>query len=227
MTDSSSKDAIAKQRIITHMNADHQDSLVRYLEYYCHVSSYSARSARLEDISFNSLTLKSSPNGGSIYTIPIDPPMISWSEARERVVAMDAEAVAGLERSNITVKKYKRPKGFKALVFVAAACSFVVFSKRSNFQPGSLFYDAVLRHVPAFAEWCYKIQPMVIYPMIVIHSGEAAYMVQSRLDKHTVPRFSKLWWKWVLSTFVEGFGAFVRFDQIVKGEDERRAKVKH
>ena len=225
MADSSSKDAAAKQRIITHMNVDHQDSLVRYLEHFCHVSSYSARNARLEDISFNSMTIKSS--NGSIHTIPLDPQMAAWSEARERVVALDIESVSGLKRSNVTVKKYKSPKGFKALVFVAAGCTMVVFSKRSNFQPGSLFYDTILKHAPAFAQWCYKIQPKLIYPMVVIHAAEAAYMEKSRLEKHTVPRFSKLWWKWVLSTFVEGFGAFVRFDQIVKDEEEKKAKAKH
>ena len=29
------------------------------------------------------------------------------------------------------------------------------------------------------------------------------------------------------STFVEGTGAFVRFDALVKAEEERRAKAKH
>lgn len=225
MADQAAKDAASKQRIVTHMNADHQDSLIRYLEHFCNLSSYAARNAKLVDVTFDSLTILSSD--GSPHSISIKPSMNSWSEVRPRVVAMDAEAVAALGRSNITVKKYKRPKGFMAVVFVATACTFVLFSKRSNFQPGSFVYDSVMRHVPGFAKFCYKIQPMVIYPMVVLHSGEAIYMERSRLEKHTVPKFSKLWWKWLLSTFVEGVGAFVRFDRIVEIEEVKKANAKH
>ncbi|MCJ1227283.1 hypothetical protein MMC12_003938 [Toensbergia leucococca] len=225
MAEQTGKDEAAKLRIINHMNLDHQDSLVRYLEHFCNLSSFSARNAKLVDIAFDSLVITSNTN--SKYTIPIEPPMTSWPEARPRVVAMDSEAVAGLNRSSITVKKYKRPKGFMAVVFIASACTFVAFSKRSNFLPGSWLYDIILKHVPDFAQWCHKIQPLVIYPMLAIHGSETVYLEKSRLQKHNVPRFSKLWWKWVLSTFLEGFGAFVRIDRIVKEEEAKKAKAKH
>lgn len=224
MEDQSAKDAAAKQRIISHMNSEHRDSLRRYLEHYNRVSSFSARDAKLTDITFNSMIIQSS-NG--YCTVPIDPPLTSWSQARERVVAMDAEATAGLGRSNITVKKYKRPNGFMAVVFVAAACTFVVFSKRSNFEAGSFIYDSLLKHTPGFAKWCYKIQPLVIYPMLTIHGWEAYHMQKSRLQRHNVPFMSKLWWKWFLSTFIEGVGSFMRFDRIVKEEREKQEKAKH
>ncbi len=153
--------------------------------------------------------------------------MKSWSEARERMVAMDQVALRGLGRSDITVKKYKRPKGFLAVVFVAAGCTIVCFSRRSNFLPGSRLYDSVLRHVPSFARFCYDIQPFLLYPVLAIHVSEAVWMETTRLEKHNVPRFSKLWWKWVLSTFVEGVGAFIRLDRIVKEETEKKEKTKH
>ncbi|MCJ1259325.1 hypothetical protein MMC24_007162 [Lignoscripta atroalba] len=225
MEASSSKDAAAKQRIINHMNADHQDSLIRYLEHFCLLSSFSARNATLTDVTLGSLTIETS--SGSKHVITIRPAMGSWSEVRERVVAMDAEAVAGLHRSNVTVKKYKRPKGWMIAVFLASACTFVAFSMRSNFEPGSFLYDNVLKGTPRFARFCHTIQPLLIYPMLALHASEAAQMGRSRLRKHTVPMFSKLWWKWILSTFVEGVGAFIRFDRIVKEEEEKKAKVKH
>ena len=225
MADPKVKDVAAKQRIITHMNADHQDSLVRYLEHYCHLSSFSARNAKLEDISFASLTIASSQN--TQHVISIEPPMVAWAEARERVVAMDAEAVKGLKRSNITMKKYKEPSGLMAVVFIAAAISFALFSKRSNLEPGSFLYNHVLWYAPGFAKWCYKIQPLLIFLMVTIHGGEAVYMVTGRLKKHSVPRFGMLWWKWMLSTYIEGVGAFVRFDRIIKEEEEKKLKAKH
>ena len=225
MADSNTKDVAAKQRIITHMNADHQDSLVRYLEHFCHLSSFSARNAKLRDISFKSLTLVSSNNTSHI--IPIEPPMTTWAEARERVIAMDAEAVKGLKRSSITVKKYIKPSGVWAVIFIAAALTFAAFSKRSNFKSGSLLYDYLLQYAPGFAKWCYTIQPLLMFLMIPIHGGESIYMAAGRLKRHSVPKFSAVWWKWVSSTFIEGFGAFIRFDTIIKEEERKTAKAKH
>ena len=225
MAEARSKDAGPKERIIQHMNKDHQDSLIRYLEHYCHVSSYYARNAHLEDITFDSMTITS---GRSCrYIIPLDPPLPSWSEARPRVVAMDLESIEGLKRSNITVKKYKRPKGLWIVVPCLVAGTLVAFSKRSNFKPGSLLYDYLLKSVPDFAKFCHTIQPYLLPGVIMIHTTEAAHLACSRLDKHSVPRFSSLWWKWVISAFFEGVGAFRRLDRIVADEEDRKAKVKH
>ena len=227
MADKSSKgtDGAAKQRIITHMNNDHQDSLIRYLQYYARLSSFSARNAHLVDISFDDLTILSS--NGTPHTIPIKPAMTSWSEARPRVVAMDGEAVAGLGASNITVKNYKPPHGFMAVVFVACALSYISFCRRANFEPGSIFYDVLLKNAPSFARFCWKVQPLVFGFMVVVHSGEAVWMAKSRLEKHTVRMFSKVWWMWVLSCFVEGIGSFVRFDGCVREEKVKKEGMKH
>lgn len=225
MADSLSKDAAAKQRIISHMNKDHQDSLVRYLEHFCHISSYNARNARLQDIAFSAITISSSNN--SHHVININPPLESWSDARARTVAMDAEAVEGLNRSKITVKKYTRPKGLSIVVPIAVACTLAAFSLRSNFQPGSYLYDYLLESFPVFARFCYTIQPLLLPLVVGIHSAEAAHMASSRLEKHSVPMCTLLWWKWILNCFLEGFGSFVRFDGMVKKEDELRTKATH
>ncbi|MCJ1379672.1 hypothetical protein MMC17_002774 [Xylographa soralifera] len=225
MAEAQVKDAAAKERIIQHMNKDHQDSLIRYLEHYCHVSSYYARNAQLQDIAFHSMTITS---GRSCrYIIPLDPPLASWSEARSRVVAMDSESIDGLKRSKITVKKYKRPKGLWIVVPFLVAGTITAFSKRSNFEPGSFLYDYLLNSVPDFAKFCHTIQPYLLPGILMIHTTEAAHMASSRLDKHSVPRFSPLWWKWVISAFFEGIGAFRRLDRIVADEEDLKAKIKH
>ncbi len=224
MAEPAAEEAASKQRIINYMNNGHQDSLIRYLEHFCHLSSFSARHAQLVDVTFDCLTLKTS--GGTSFQIPIAPAMDSWADARSRVVAMDDEASASLKRSNITVKKYARPTGFMAIVFTAVVSTLAVYSKRSNFQAGSLPYDNVWVYTPGFAQWSCKIQPVILYMMIIIHASEAVYMILGRLRKHTVPTFSKLWWKWALSTFFEGVGAFIRFDGIVKEEENKKEKVK-
>jgi len=225
MADAQAKDAAAKERIIQHMNKDHQDSLIRYLEHYCHVSSYYARNAQLEDITFASMTIITGQS--CRYIIPLDPPLASWSEARLRVVAMDSESIDGLKRSKITVKKYKKPRGLWIVVPILVAGTLVAFSKRSNFEPGSILFDYLLKSVPDFAKFCHTIQPYLLPGVIAIHATEAAHMASSRLDKHSVPRFTLLWWKWVISAFFEGVGAFRRLDQIVADEEDLKAKIKH
>ena len=221
---SKSTDEAAKQRIITHMNNDHQDSLIRYLRYYAQLSSFSARNAHLADISFNNLTILSN---GTPHVIPIKPAMTSWSEARPRVVAMDGEAVAGLGASNITVKKYKPPSGFMTVVFVACALSYIAFSRPGNFEPGSFFYDTLLRKSPSFARFCRVVQPWILTFIITVYTAETLWLVKGRLEKHTVRMFSRVWWMWVLSCWVEGMGSGVRFDQCVREEMARREGMKH
>lgn len=153
--------------------------------------------------------------------------MSAWSEARTRLAELDAQAVEGLGRSDITVKKYASPRGFLAVVFALCSLTFVGFSRRSNFQPGSLLYDVLLRHVDVFARFCYTIQPILFYTMVVLHLGEAVYMARTRLRRHSVPTLSRLWWTWMLSTCVEGKGAFIRIDRIINEEKEKKASAKH
>jgi len=223
--DPTSAEERTKIRIITHMNTDHQDSLIRYLSHYAHLSSFSARNARLVSITFSHMIILSSSS--TPHTIPINPPLESWAEVRPRVVQMDAECTAALGRSSVTVKSYKPPRGFMTVVMVACALTFAAFCRRVNFVPGSLLYTALLRNVPRFADFCWTIQPLVIYPMALLHAAEATYMARSRLEKHTVRWGSRVWWTWVGSAFLEGWGSIVRFDEVVREEEERKAKLKH
>ncbi len=220
---SAAADSNAKQRIITHMNNDHQDSLVRYLEHFCHLSSSAARHAKLDDIAFDRLVV--STHGGSTHVIPIQPAMTSWSEARPRVVAMDSEAVAGLNRSNITVKKYLKPTGFWLLLSCLVVYVLIVFPRRENLLPGSWFYDNILVYTPRYARLCLALRGFSLLSIFTLHPLETLYMHTSKLRKHTVPTFSALWWKWVASTLLEGVGAIARFNRLV--EDERKRTKVH
>lgn len=137
--------------------------------------------------------------------------MESWRDARERLVKMDHEATAALPKSDITVKEYRPPKGFHAVVFVACLLTFTLYSRPQNCYPGSFVYDNVLKYVPAFARFSAKVRPWVLYPMLAVHIAEAVTMARTRLDKHTVPVLSRLWLTWTMSTFIEGVGSFHRY----------------
>ena len=226
---SADKDAAAQSRIITHMNADHSDSIIRYVRHYNGLSSFSARNARLTNITFTNLSISSSPYPFMEvnHMISLDPPLNSWAEARARLVEMDGDACKGLCCSNITVKRYAPPKGIMAVVFGTCLWTYITFSRRSHFLPGSLYHDYFFKFVPGLAKFCYTIQPLLIALMVAIHLVEVVHLAITRLDKHTVPMLSQLWWKWILSDFVEGYGALQRIDQIVGEERLKKERQKH
>lgn len=153
--------------------------------------------------------------------------MTSWSDARPRVVAMDAEAVAGLNRSNITVKKYTLPVGLMWLHIIFTLTVLIVLWRPENLHPGSSVYDHVLVHGPGFARFCLQVRWLVFFVVFTFHPAEALYMHTSRLRKHTVPTFSALWWMWMASCSVEGYTAFIRFNRIVAEEERKKADAKH
>ncbi|KAK8174114.1 hypothetical protein IWX90DRAFT_485010 [Phyllosticta citrichinensis] len=223
MADSQSQDAAAKQRILSHMNADHHDSVCRYLEHFCSVSSFKARAARLADISLESMTIAAA---GKHHTIPLNPPMKSWREARERLVKLDKDALEGLGRSDVTVKRYTRPRGLHALVFAVCILSFILVSRRANALPGSYIYDKVLSYAPAFAAFTATVQPVVLWGMVVGHLIESVVLAR-KLEKYNVPVLSGLWWQWITSCFIEGFGALQRVEALAREERLAKEKAKH
>lgn len=202
-----------KTAIINHMNADHQDSLSLYLQVYNKVPSSDTKSARLEDLSLTDLVITAA---GTRYSVPITPPMKSFSDARPRVVAMQKECLDRLGVSDIVVTEYRVPQGATAVVFALCVASYALFCRRSNFLPGSFVYDSMFSGVPAAAEFCYRIQPLLFPGLLGAHVLEAGLLAVKRLRRHRVPFLSGVWWAWVVSTVIEGFGAWQRFDGMVK-----------
>ncbi|KAL8906187.1 MAG: hypothetical protein Q9171_006370 [Xanthocarpia ochracea] len=230
--DHHSKEIAAEDRIITHMNANHQDSLIRYLRHTHRLSSFRARNAHLTSVSYSSLTISTSPTSTPnphTYLIPFDPPMTSYTEARTRLASLDAAATSALNVSPLTLKKYIRPRGFQAAIFILVIIFFLLFPRRANFLPGAYVYDLVSsnwRYGESVMWFCFIIQPVYITLVLSIHIVEMIYMERSRLRKYNVPRFGGLWWAWIASTFVEGWGAFVRVDKLMR-EKEKKAKAEH
>ena len=197
--------------IITQMRLTIHESnqVMRYLEHHCKQSSYASRNARLVDIDRSSMTISSSRDQS--HKIPIQPPISSTREARERLIEMDRDAMKALGRSDISVREYRAPRGFHAVVFWACVFTFALLFRRQNLLPGSWVHDAVLRYVPSFAHFLVVVRPWVFGGMVASHLTEATFMAWTRLRKHSVPFGSGLWWTWMLSTFIEGFGAFQRY----------------
>ncbi|KAL2007793.1 hypothetical protein VTN00DRAFT_7775 [Thermoascus crustaceus] len=216
--------AVTKKRIVDHMNTDHQTALEYFLQVYCRVAPGAAKGAQMEDISLSDMVITAKRTR---YSVPIDPPMQSLLDARHRIVDMYHHCLDRLGLSDITVTEYRAPRGFHAVIFALCLSTYVAFSRRGNFLPGSVFYDALgLARVPQFARFCYTIQPILLPLMVGIHVLEASLLAVKRLRPHRVPFLSGLWCTWMVSVFIEGFGAFQRFDAIVRREKDKKEQRK-
>lgn len=216
----SDKTSAMKQRVVTHMNADHQDSLKIFLEYYCKLPPHLISDAQLDDITLSHLIIRSKA-GRNI--IPLEPPMESWVQARERMVEMHHASYKGLGRSEITVTEYRPPKTASQISSLAALLvMYYVFSSRRNFQDGSMLHGMLLRHFPGFEQFGYKAQPYVVSVLLIAHIVETTSLVRTRLRRHGIPLGSSLWWKWTVSCFIDGVFSFQRFDGLVREIEEKK-----
>ena len=140
---------------------------------------------------------------------------------------MDAEARKALGQSDITIREYKSPRGFMWVVMIAVTLTTILFARRAHFERGSWVGDALAGLAPGFAEWAKGIRPWVWWPMVFVHAGEVWWMEKTRCKRYSVRVGSRVWWMWVVGTFFEGLANFIRFDEVVREEVERRDKMKH
>jgi len=61
--------------------------------------------------------------------------------------------------------------------------------------------------------------------IVAIHLVECVHLQRTRLRKHQVETFSKVWWLWMMTGSLEGFGVFKRFDKEV--EEVIKARKTH
>ncbi|PVI07257.1 integral membrane protein-like protein [Periconia macrospinosa] len=225
MASPEAQDVAAKQRIVNHMNADHSDSVRRYLEAFSGMGSYQVRNARMTDITLNDMKFDCC---GQQVTIPLDPPMKSYREARERAVQLDKDALRLLGRSDITITKYIPPWVHLGHLFNFTTCliTYGLFSRPSHFQPGSVPHDMLLHHVPKFTKFCLTIQPYLITIMAAIHAFETVLMVR-KLRRHSLTLFDGVFWAWCASAFVEGITAFQRLDTFIANKQSEKEAKKH
>jgi hypothetical protein len=205
-----------RQRIIKHLNRDHQPELSRYLEHFASLPRDTASSnPQLIDVSLDRLLIRA--GDGSDYSVPFVPPLSSWDEIRSRTVAMDAAARAALggPSSNITLTEYAPPQGFGAFVFGAVLFYFFSHATLPWVQPGTAAWSIVSTIFPGGPlryRWVVK---SIFWPVIMLHTAEAVIMDLTRLRKHGVSRGSRVWWLWVTNCWVEGITTFKRIDGVI------------
>ena len=200
--------------------------LFRSLRHYAKLSSSTASSPTLTDISLSQLVFRT--RDGNTHVIPFQPPMKSFSEARVRTVEMDRESRAALDLSSIRVTEFDLPYGaYQWGVISTIAFAFAVYFNLGLIVPGTFVYDTLLPYWPGGPSWFFWFVDKLPYIVFGIHAGEAAWLDQTRLRKYNVTRGSGLWWKWIGSAVAEGGGAILRFDAIVTRKKAEETKRQH
>ncbi|KAF8252476.1 hypothetical protein K440DRAFT_594945 [Wilcoxina mikolae CBS 423.85] len=235
MSSSASSDEVVIARVVAHMNNDHLDAIHDYAQYFARLPAPLASTATLSTLSLSKLTLTvtSAHGAQSTVNIPLNPPMKSFSESRERLVAMTIEAMEGLGRSRYKVQRWVPPGFVGSIVCAAVAFGYwsfwngdVQFAK-GGFVRETLFRGEMLGQVAdLLRKWSYHL----FWLVIAVHSLEVVLIHKTRLGKHGVETGSALWWKWALQTFAEGVGSVKRFDGEVrrlKREEEEKGGKKH
>jgi Protein of unknown function (DUF2470) len=219
----SDDNTVRRDRIISHMNASHRDSLSLFLQHYCRVPS-SSSSVSLATLNLDCLILTC---GGKRYYVPLHPPLSSLSEIRPRMKSMHADCLHALDLSAAKLTAYVPPQGFfQTLNFFLCAVTMLSFSRRTHFTQGSFFYSTLcLSSVPNFAGFCWRIQPLLIAIMIPVHAAEAVQMARTRLRRHGVRKGSEVWWLWLGSCFIEGVTSFWRIDALIDGVKRERERT--
>lgn len=161
---------------------------------------------------------------GKPYRIPFEPPLESYREARERVVAMDKDCLAGLGRSDVTVNEFIQPTGLYALGLAVCLATFIGYSQRWWFAPGQ-GVEKVLGQ--AFARLGWAIQPWLIRFMVLLHGAEMVWFVPARLRKHSVNVRTREFWLWAVAEFIGGVICLSQFDALVARKRAAKAKQQH
>ena len=214
-------------RIISHMNSQHRRELTHYLLYHHpELPSRHASPATLKAITLDSMTV--SDRNGVDHNVPIDPPLNTWADARTRLADMDATARTHLGLSDVSLDTYQPPRPItEALVFVSVMFYFFCYATLPLVVPGTRIFRLLDDFWPAprgalSYRWLVK---MMLWPVLGIHATEAVLLERLRMKPYGVQRFSALWWKWEVSCFIEGFGAFARSKAIVERKREEKEKA--
>lgn len=216
-----SSDQVRKERIISHMNKGHPRELSHYLRHYANASCSAAASPEMRDVDLQGMKISAQ---GKDYSIPFSPPLTSWADVKTRIIEMDTIARENLGISNIYITEFTPPTGFGAVVFGSVVFYFFCAAALPWVVPDTPLWELLEVCFPGGPTWFQWVVKTIFFPVVGIHVVEC-YFFNQKLHKHGVDPFTKLWFLWQLSCFLEGLTAFKRIGAIVaKQEEEKNAK---
>lgn len=229
----STTDSAMQNRITSHMTADHATSLSLYLQHYSRIPASQLPDPPAGKLALDEVTLEhmiiSHPGGRNL--VPFDPPLTSYAQARERVVAMHKDCLAALDLSETKVEKFVWPNKLWqwGLHLLAFWCLISFGLLRADVRDASTVAGRVWSLgglAPSFARFAAKIGLPVVVGMVAIHIGEATYFDMGRARRHGLRRGTKPWWSWTICVLNAGVAGLTRFDDYVEELNIDKANTK-
>ncbi|KAK9348547.1 hypothetical protein V1522DRAFT_398904 [Lipomyces starkeyi] len=214
-----------KQRIISHMNKDHQVSLKDYLLYYKGIVP--TRNIEMRDVTLEYVTIgyEIVHNKGIDQLeakIEFNPPMNSLADARDVLVGMAMQASEGLGYATITPLDKFIPPTWRSipiilLVLVSTYCVY--------WNPASINdKEFVLRKYKVYdIEIVPKLIKTAYWSAIVYHAIEAL-ILYIWTGMYRVPTLKRI--VWCVCAFLEGFPAIGRFRTLMEEKDKTSEDTK-
>ncbi|KAK9458178.1 hypothetical protein V1511DRAFT_491956 [Dipodascopsis uninucleata] len=226
LADDTGKSPTMKDRIIKHMNDDHQVALRDYLTFYKGIVP-ARRPVQLLDISVSSLKIgyKIIHNKGIDEleaTIELNPPMNHLAEARDVLVGMALQASEGLGYATLTPLDEFKPPTLLSLPIIALVSVGIYF----------VYWNPTYINDPNSVLRTYKVYGIEIVPLllkiafwiaIVYHIIEAA-VIYIWTGMYRVPSIKRT--GWVVCAFFEGFPALQRFRTLMVEKDKKHTNAK-
>jgi len=134
--------------VCSQMNIQHADSVQDYALYFARLPPTLARTATLTSVSTTKLTLTVTSLHGaqSTVNIPLNPPMSSLNDSRDRLIAMADEATEGLGGSRYKVKRWVPPGLVGGVVSTAVCFGYWSFYNGAvQFAKGGFVKEFVIR----------------------------------------------------------------------------------
>lgn len=216
-----------RDRIMAHMNQDHQRELSLYLRHYAGLSRQAASEPWLKDVTTEGMTIAAGGLGGKEFFIAFDPALSSLADVRPAVVEMARVSREALGYSDITVTHFEAASGFALVVFISVAFYFFCWLTLGFVLPGTpiwSFLQTVFPGGPLFYRWLVK---TIFVPVLGIHIGECCWFHKTRLRRHGIEFGTSLWWTWIGTLFFEGYPGFQRFDTIVAAKRKEKDAKRH
>lgn len=221
-----------KNRIISHMNKDHQLALVDYVVVYGNesVSGLDAESVIITDVSEDYLALSYNKDDGQSNNLKL-----SWSDVpehenvtvskmgdiKDKLVAMAKYAAGKQGYSHKKVDTVLWPTSSLYPMYIFAAAAVITLFDKTYIRRAIArdeFLSSLVAHAPQFLATGYSFFEnnikSIFGAIYGIHVVEIATVTWPKASKFRIPFGKKL--VWAFMNFIEGFLVFSRLDKATK-----------
>ncbi|KAK6465674.1 hypothetical protein DFJ63DRAFT_27951 [Scheffersomyces coipomensis] len=214
------------QRIISHMNADHQLALIDYIVVYggAEIGLFQESSVKLVKLDEKSFTIEYSLNTGEIVQYSLDwndasesqhLKVESFKDIKDKLISMAKYAAAKQGYSAHRITKILLPDNIFGYGMYVTVITLFLNTVDPNLIPKYLgndfIYGQIVKYIPTFVK---KNIPFIFYLVTLIHVFEVMFVLVPKLKKYRVSTVQSF--GWIVMNMFEGFNVYFRFNTLTK-----------